>query len=233
MLKLKNAFAAVAVLLVACGQTGPGGGSADAREAAGTEKKLEVAGLAIGMTIAEAASILKASGWRVMEVPRSGFTWAQEVNNRLYQQKVPGRTFDYPEAGVGLMTATKGDEQLEVEFRSAPSPRLGVVKEVRYKAPAPGQTSEKMIADLWRRYGPPDRNGAPGFASGATWCVAGPICSKGRGFGTRTILLGGQFSTGGGLMINLIGGRDASAAWDAELLKATGAAAGTRGKPSY
>jgi hypothetical protein len=233
MLKLKNAFAAVAVLLVACGQTGSGGGSADAKEATGTGKKLEVAQLAIGMTIAEATSILKASDWRVAEVPKSGFTWAQEVNNKLYQQKVPGRTFDYPQAGVGLMTATKGDEQLEVEFRAAPPPRLGVVKEVRYKAPAPGQTAEKMIADLSRRYGAPDRNGAPGYASGATWCVAGPACAKGRGFGTRTILLGGQFSTNGGLMISLIEGGDASAAWDAELLKATGTAAGTRGKPSY
>jgi hypothetical protein len=138
--------------------------------------------------------------------------------------------------GVGMLIATKGDERVAVSFRSAPAPTLGRIREVSYTAPAPGQTAQQMIAGLAGKYGPPDRPSAPGFASGAgaTWCVGGAACASGRGFGTRTFLLGGQGSIGGGgLSTQLSEGKDAFDAWKAELINASGAAGGARGTPSY
>ena len=232
MLRMKNCMAAAAVLLVACGQPGPSGGSADAKGPAAGERKLDLAGLTIGMDLPQATSVLKAAGWRVET--GKGHTWEQEVNNELSLQNVGGRKFDDSMTGVGRLTAAKGDERVEVDFHSAPSPRLARISEVRYSAPAPGQTPDRMIADLARRYGAPDRSGAPGFASGATWCVGGPACAGGRGFGTRTTLLAGQASAGGGgLTIRLAEGTDAFNAWRTELKKAEATAGGASGKASY
>lgn len=232
MSRMKNGLAAVAVLLVACGQTGPDGGSADAKSPAAREKTLDLAGLTVGMDLPQATAVLKAAGWRV--ATGKGYTWEQQVNNELSLQNVTGRRFDDRMKGTGILTAEKGDERLEVNFHPAPPPKLGRISEVGYSAPAPGQTPEQMIAGLARRYGAPDSPEAPGFASGATWCVAGKACAGGRGFGTRTTLLGGQASSGGGgLTIRLNEGRDAFSAWRAELMTATAAAGGASGKPSY
>lgn len=232
MSRMKNGLAAVAVLLVACGQPGPNGGSADAKGQAAGERKLDLAGLTIGMDLPQATSTLKAAGWRIET--GKGYTWEQEVNNELSLQNVGGRKFDDSMKGVGRLTAAKGDERVEVDFHSAPSPKIARISEVRYSAPAPGQTPDRMIADLARRYGAPDRSGAPGFASGATWCAGGPACAGGRGFGTRTTLLGGQASAGGGgLTIRLAEGTDAFNAWRTELKKAEAAVGSTSGKASY
>lgn len=232
MSRMKNCLAAVAVLLVACGQPGPTGGSADAKGPTAGERKLDLASLTIGMDLPQATSVLKAAGWRVET--GKGYTWEQEVNNELSLQNVGGRKFDDSMKGAGRLTAEKGDERVEVDFHSAPSPKLAQVSEVRYSAPAPGQTPERMIAGLAGRYGAPDRSGAPGFASGATWCVGGPACAGGRGFGTRTTLLGGQASAGGGgLTIRLLEGTDSFNAWRTELKKAEAKAGGPSGKASY
>lgn len=232
MSRMKNGLIAVAVLLVACGQPGPNGGNADAKGPVASEKRLDVAGLTIGMDVAQATSVLKAAGWSV--VTGRGYTWEQEVNNELSLQNAGGRKFDDRMKGVGSLTAQKGDERIEVTFNSAPSPKMGRVSQVGYSAPAPGQTPEQMIAGLARKYGPPDRSGAPGFASGATWCVGGTACAGGRGFGTRTTLLGGQASSGGGgLTIRLNEGSDGFNAWRAELKKAEATAGGASGKASY
>lgn len=232
MSKIKSSLVAAAVLLVACGQTGPNGGTADAAGPVTREKKLDVAGLTIGMSVPQATAALKSTGWQVTE--GKGYTWEQSVNNELSLQDVAGRKFDDRMRGVGMLIATKGDERVSVDFHSAPAPALGRISEVSYSGPAPGQTAQQMIDGLAGKYGPPDRSGAPGFASGATWCVGGAVCAGGRGFGTRTTLLGGLVSMGGGgLGIRLIEGKDAFGAWRAELLKATGAAGGTRAKPSY
>lgn len=232
MSRMKSGLAAVAVLLVACGQPGPSGGSADAKGAVGRERELDVAGLTIGMDIPQATSALKAAGWSV--VTGRGYTWEQEVNNELSLQNAAGRKFDDRMKGVGTLTAEKGDERIEVTFHSAPTPKMGRISEVRYSAPAPGQTSQQIISGLVRRYGAPDGSGAPGFASGATWCVGGAACAGGRGFGTRTTLLGGQASAGGGgVTIRLSEGADAFNAWRGELKKAEATVAGASGKPSY
>jgi hypothetical protein len=229
---MKNGLAAVAVLLVACGQPGPDGGSADAKGPVAGDRKLDLAGLTIGMDVQQATATLKAAGWNVST--GRGYTWDQEVNNELSLQNVGGRKFDDRMKGVGALIAEKGDERVEVTFHSAPQPKTGRVSEVRYTAPAPGQTAQQMIAGLSRRYGAPDRAGAPGFASGATWCVGGPACAGGRGFGTRTTLLGGQASAGGGgLTIRLNEGADAFNAWRAELKKAEATISGAGGKASY
>ncbi len=232
MSRMKNGLVAVAVLLVACGQPGPNGGSADAKGPAAGERTLDLAGLTIGMDVAQATAVLKAAGWRVET--GKGRTWEQEVNKELSLQSVGGRKFDDSMKGVGRLTAAKGDERVEVDFHSAPSPKFARISEVRYSAPATGQTPDRMIAGLARRYGAPDRSGAPGFASGATWCVGGPACASGRGFGTRTTLLGGQASAGGGgLTIRLAEGTDAFNAWRTALKKAEATAGGASGKASY
>ena len=233
MTGMKNGLLAAVVLLVACGQAMPGNGSADAREPASREKKLELAGLAIGMSVSQARAVLKSSGWSVTE--REGYSWEQDVNNELARQNVAGRRFDFDAKGVGALDGTKRNERLEVQFSSAPSPHLGRIKEVRYNAPAPGQTAQQMVTELSRKYGPPDRLGGPGLEQGATWCAGGPICANGRGYGTRTVLVGGQRSLGmgGGMVIRLFEGRDASAGRDAELRRATASPAGARSKPSY
>ncbi len=232
MSTMKNGLAAVAVLLVACGQPGPNAGTADAKGPAAGERKLDLAGLTIGMDVAQTTSVLKAAGWRVET--GKGRTWEQEVNNGLSLQNVGGRKFDDSMKGVGRLMAAKGDERVDVDFHSAPSPKLGRVSEVRYSAPAPGQTPEQMIAGLSQRYGAPDKSGAPGFASGATWCVGGAVCAGGRGFGTRTVLMGGQASAGGGgLTIRLAEGTDAFNAWRTELKRAEATAGGVSGKASY
>ncbi len=232
MSRMKNGLAAVAVLLVACGQPGPNGGTADAKGPAAGDRKLDIAGLTIGMDLAQATSALRSAGWEV--VTGKGYTWEQEVNNELSLQNVGGRKFDDRMKGVGSLTARKGDERLEVNFHSAPSPKLGRLSEASYSAPAPGQTPQQMIAGLARRYGAPDRSGAPGFASGATWCVGGAGCAGGRGFGTRTVLMGGQASAGGGgITIRLAEGTDAFNAWRTELKKAEAAIGGASGRTSY
>jgi hypothetical protein len=232
MSRMKNGLAAVAVLLVACSQPGPNGGSADAKGPVAGERKLDLAGLTIGMDLPQATSVLKAAGWSI--VTGRGYTWEQEVNNELSLQNVAGRKFDDRMKGIGTLTAEKGTERIEVTFHSAPSPRMGRISEVRYSAPAPGQTAQQMISGLAGRYGAPDRSGAPGFASGATWCVGGATCAGGRGFGTRTTLLGGQASAGGGgLTIRLSEGSDAFNAWRSELKTAEATSAGASGKPSY
>ncbi len=232
MSRIKNGLAAVAVLLVACGQPAPNRAGADAKGPAAGQRKLDLAGLMIGMDLAQATSVLKAAGWRV--ATDKGFTWEQEVNNELSLQNVGGRKFDHAMKGVGIVTAEKGDERIEVNLHSAPAPGLGRVSEVRYSAPAPGQTPEQMIAGLARRYGAPDRSEAPGFANGATWCVGGAVCAGGRGYGTRTVLMGGQASAGGGgITIRLAEGTDSFRAWRAELKKAEGVAGGSSGRASY
>ena len=232
MSRLKNGLAAVAVLVVSCGQSDPNGGMADAKGSTAREKKLDLASLTIGMDLPQATSVLKTAGWRV--VTGKGYTWEQEVNNQLSLQNAGGRKFDDMMKGVGVLTAEKGDERITVNFHSAPSPTLGRISEVQYNSPAPGQTPQEMITGLARRDGAPDRAGAPGFASGATWCVGGSTCADGRGFGTRTTLLGGQASAGGGgLTIRLTEGADAFNAWRAELKKAEGTSGGGSGKPSY
>jgi hypothetical protein len=231
MTGMKIGLLAAVVLLVACGQAMPGNGSADAKAPTSGEKKLELAGLAIGMSVPQTVAVLKAAGWSLTE--EKGFSWEQDVNNELSRQNVAGRQFDYKKKGVGSLIGTKGDERVVVEFSSAPPPLIGRIKEVRYDAPAPGQTAPQMVAELSRKYGAPDRSSAPGLVGGATWCVAGPICANGRGFGTRTVLIGGQGGLGSGLSIRLFEGRDTSSVRDAELLRAAASAAGTRGKPSY
>jgi hypothetical protein len=207
MSRMKNALAAVAVLLVACGQASPDGGSADAKGPAAGERRLDLAGLTIGMDLPQATSVLRAAGWRT--ATDKGYTWEQQVNNELSLQNVGGRKFDDAMKGVGIVIAEKGDERIEVTFHSAPSPRLGRISEVRYTSPAPGQTPAQMVAGLTRKYGAPDRTDAPGFASGATWCA------------------------GGGLTIRLAEGTDAFNAWRAELMRATSAAGGVGARPSY
>jgi hypothetical protein len=233
MTGMKNGLLAAAVLLVACGQAIPGNGSADAKASTSGEKKLDVAGLTIGMSVPQTVAVLKAAGWSLTE--DKGYSWEQDVNNELSRQNVAGRQFDYNKKGVGSLIGIKGDERVVVEFSSAPPPLMGRIKEVRYDAPAPGRTAQQMVAELSRKYGAPDHSGAPGLSAGATWCVAGPVCANGRGFGTRTVLVGGQRSLGmgGGMAIRMIQGREASALRDAELLRATASAAGARGKPSY
>lgn len=232
MSRMKNGLAAVAVLLVACGQPDPNGGNANAKGPAASLRKLDLTGLTIGMDLPQATSVLKTAGWRV--VTGKGYTWEQEVNNQLSLQNAGGRKFDDMMKGVGMLTAEKGDERIEVKFHSAPLPMLGRISEVQYNSPAPGQTPQEMIAGLARRYGAPDRPGAPGFATGATWCVGGSTCAGGRGYGTRTTLLGGQASAGGGgLTIRLTEGADAFNAWRAELKKAERTSGGGSGKTSY
>ena len=227
---LKNALLAATALLVACGQSVPGSGTADAKAAAG-ERNLHLAGLTIGMSVAEAAASLRSARWSVVE--EKGLTWEQDVNNELARQNVAGRRRDDRGTGVGMLIGSKGEERVEVSFHSAPAPRMGRISEVRYSAPAPGQTPEQMVEALTTKYGRPDRASAPGLPSGATWCAGGPVCAHGRSFGTRTVLFGGQDYLGRGLVIQLNEGSDSSVARRAELMRAVAAAAGARGKPSY
>lgn len=151
-----------ALLLGACGQ----GDAASGRQKAGTsERRLEVAGVRVGMPSAELLAALKAGGWKA--VPAPGPDWAAKVEEEVDRQRgVMWRS--RPRRGITLVDARKGDETLSIELQPVPTGSVATL--VRYEAPMSGRTPAQLAAELGRRYGAPTlATNRLGLLS-ATWC---------------------------------------------------------------
>ena len=135
-----------AALLAACGASGQGDGQA---KAAATTKPMDVAGVRLNMTLAEAEAAMKAGGWTIERYTDK--SWDQTVDNAISIRRTQmGKMFVRSE-GVGGLNGRKGDESLGVVF--AQTPQGERVQQVDYAAPRGNRSDAEFRADLVRRYG--------------------------------------------------------------------------------
>lgn len=127
---------------------------------------LEIAGVAIGMSTAEAVARLRAGGWTVRR--GAGLTWQEAVDQEVARQRGSNQ-MSHATPDQGAVIASKGDERLGVEVR--PSARGGETERVDYSAPYGGRSVMEMGKALFDRYGPSSKGRASVAGFLLTWCV--------------------------------------------------------------
>lgn len=142
-----TATAALA-LLAACGSASVAEQEAAAQTTAAPPPT--IAGIRIGMPATEVQATLAGAGWKVATSP--GEDWAATVDHETKRQR-DVFPIEEPRNGIEVLNATKGDEQLIVEFQ--PMPAGDAVQLVKYVAPAAGRTPEQIAAEMTWRYGKP------------------------------------------------------------------------------
>ena len=212
---MKNGMGVVigAALLAACGASGQGEGQAKA--AAAATKPIDVAGVRLGMTRAEAEAAMKAGGWAVE--PYKGLSWDQTVENAISIRRTQMGEMFTTQNGVGGLKGRKGDEELTAAFEQTPQGER--VRSVGYAAPRGGRSEADLRTDLVRRYGQAVVNAGSNH---------GPLLyytPQGREGPTLTTILDATR-----FRLDLEAGTTARRAWSASVDRAATAKAGPIGK---
>jgi hypothetical protein len=214
-----TATAALA-LLAACGSASVAEQDAAAQTRAAA-KPLDVAGVRIGMTVADAQAALARDGWKIET--SSGRDWAVTVEEEKRRQRGDS-SFDLPRNGIATIQAKKGDEQLIIEFKPVSSG--AVVKLVKYEAPMAGRTGEQLRTQLTQRYGTPTRVSSPSAPLDMTWCSGGEPCRS--VYGTTKPALHAEEDVYHKAKLALLEGGDAERSWQASVQRAAGGGTGVK-----
>jgi len=198
-----------AAMLAACGNAGAGAKEAQA-QAGSSARRLDVAGVAPGMSAAEAARVLRQQGWKVDVVP--GQSWSEMVDYEAERQR-NGSPDLSRRTGIEALDATKGDEHLEVKMH--PVAAGAQVSVVNYVAPLAGRSYDQIRAQMVKRYGEPDRSSPAGAPTDLTYCGGGVRCTSAFSSQKAAMNVGVQSATK--LRINLFEGGDAERSWRAKL----------------
>ena len=218
-MRTKLSVIAGLALLEACG---PGTVIDDQAQAqtnkATMRRPLDLAGVTIDMSASEAQAALQRGGWQVERL--SGETWERHVANEIARQH-RGSTVTGSTPAEGDVSATKGDEHIQVTIR--PSPRGGAIEWVNYSAPFAGRSQEEIAKSLDARYGKPTTGSGSPSGMYVKWCDPVGGCKSGKRFLTA--------DTGGSeyrLRMTLFWGDDDHAAWD----RTVGQAVAAKGGPA-